>query len=137
MGLDFINRIIRTSLILAALQYPFVALYVGWQMALGIMLGCAWGAVNLVFIKYIIVALITPNKASKRRIMILAAIKFPLLYAIGYLLLKVGYFTPMSLLIGFTMIFLVTFLKALGRFLIDNKIIATDLPYGSEPDSKG
>jgi hypothetical protein len=41
-----------------------------------------------------------------------------LLYFTGYILLWLKYFPVESLLIGFTLIFAVTFLKALGRVVL-------------------
>ena len=128
MGLEFINRIAKATVILALIQLPFVTVYLGWQIALGVFLGALWGAANLMLIKYIITGVLTPNPASKKRALILGAIKFPILYGLGYLLLISGMFAPVSLLTGFTILFVVAFLKALGRYLIDNKIISTELP---------
>jgi len=135
MGLEFINRVARVSIILALIQLPFVMVHLNWQMAIGILMGCLWGAANLMLIKFLIIGIITSESASKRDILILGAIKFPLLYGIGYLLLKIGYFSPISLLIGFTNIFFVAFLKAMGRFLLENKIISTELPRNYRRDN--
>lgn len=125
MGLDFINRVAKTSIILALIQLPFVTIYVGWQMALAILLGCAWGAANLILIKFIIVGVLSTERKNKTNILILGAIKFPLLYGIGYILIKVDYFPIIGLVIGFTVIFVVAFLKALSIYLIENSIIPT------------
>ena len=125
MGLDFINRVAKTSIILAGIHLPFIILYWGWQTGFGILLGCAWGAANLILIKIIITGAISPSPVHNKKMLIFGVIKFPLLYGIGYLLLKLGYFPPESLVIGFTIIFLVAFLKAVGIYLIDQKIIGT------------
>ncbi len=124
MGLDFINRVAKVSIILAAIQFPFVSLYGGWLLAIGIVLGCLWGAANIILIKYIITGVLSPNPSNKVKVLILAAVKFPVLYGLGYLLLKVGYFSPESLVMGFSIIFLVASLKAVGIYLIDQNVIA-------------
>jgi hypothetical protein len=125
MGLEFINRVARTSIYLGIIQLPFVTLYWGWQFGMGILLGCGWGAANLILIKFIVTGALSAERASKKKILILGAIKFPLLYGIGYLILKVGYFPPESLVIGFTTIFLVALLKVIGSYLLDKNIIET------------
>ncbi|MCP4633746.1 MAG: hypothetical protein GY855_12530 [candidate division Zixibacteria bacterium] len=125
MGLEFINRVAKTSIYLGLIQLPFVILYWGWQIAFGILLGCGWGAANLILIKFITTGALSDQNPNKTKILILGAIKFPLLYGIGYLLLKVGYFPPESLVIGFTIIFLVAFLKAVGIYLLDKNVIGT------------
>jgi len=46
-------------------------------------------------------------------------IKFPLLYFLGYLLLKWKYLSPYGLLLGFTAIFIVTVLKVVSRSILN------------------
>jgi len=41
-----------------------------------------------------------------------------LLYLLGYFILRLKYFPVVSLLSGFTLIFVVIFLKALGRWVL-------------------
>ena len=128
MGLDFINRVARTSVLLAVIQIPFVIVYYDWRFAIGVLLGCLWNAANLMLLKYLITGLISPSPGGKRNLLLLGLVKFPLLYAIGYFLLKFDYFSPDSLLVGFTVIFLVALLKALGIYFIDNRAVAVQKP---------
>jgi hypothetical protein len=61
-------------------------------------------------------------------------LKFPLLYLVGYLLLKSSLFPVLSLVVGFTLIFAVIVLKALGRLLLSLEGFKME---GSIFDSKG
>ena len=119
MGIEFIHRVIKTSLVLAVLILLFVTVYYDFKFGAGILAGSIWGCLNLYFLTQLITEIFSPGKeAKKRKVVLIAVVKFPLLYAAGYLLLKTSYFPPLSLICGFTLIFLVIFLKALGRWLL-------------------
>ncbi|OGC79731.1 MAG: hypothetical protein A2W07_07035 [candidate division Zixibacteria bacterium RBG_16_43_9] len=118
MGLEFINRIIRTSLIVSALSFLFVSVYRNFLFGLGLFLGTAWGCLNLFFITQLVVEAFSLKKPNKGKLTLILLIKFPLLYYAGYILLRLKYFPVESLLIGFTLIFAITFLKALGQVVL-------------------
>ena len=119
MGVEFIHRVIKTSLVLAVLGFLFVTVYYRFQFGAGILIGAIWGCLNLLLLTHLITEVFTPGKeVRKGKITLIALVKFPLLYAAGYLLLRINYFPPISLLSGFTLIFLVMFLKALGRWIL-------------------
>lgn len=118
MGLEFITRVIKTSVVVSLIQLPFVAFYFDYRFALGIVVGCLWGAINLHFLKALVVCYINLSKRTKRELVLLLFLKFPLLYLGGYLLLKSSLFSVISVVSGFTLIFAVILLKALGRWLL-------------------
>ena len=119
MGLEFINRVIKTSLVLAVLGFLFVTVYHDFRFGAGIVAGAIWGSLNLLSLTHLITEVFSPGREiRKRRVILIALVKFPLLYAAGYLLLRIDYFPAESLLIGFTLLFLVMFLKAMGRWIL-------------------
>jgi len=118
MGIEFIYRIIRTSLIVSALSFLFAGVYYNFPFGLGIFLGTAWGCLNLFFITQLITQAFGLKKPHKSKLFLILLVKFPLLYFAGYILLWLKYFPVESLLTGFTLIFAVTFLKALGRAIL-------------------
>ena len=120
MGIEFIHRVIKSSLILAALIFLLVTFYHKFNYAAGILVGCGWGCLNLYFLTNLITQATTPRGINKKRIVLLVLVKFPLLYVSGYILLRVKYFPVTSLLVGFTLMFVVILLKALGRMIIPN-----------------
>lgn len=120
MGIEFIYRIIRTSLIVAVLSFLFISVYYSFPFGLGLFLGTAWGCLNLFFITQLITEAISLKKPNKGRIILILLVKFPLLYFAGYMLLWLKYFPVESLVIGFTLIFAVIFLKALGRLIFSS-----------------
>lgn len=70
--------------------------------AAGFLLGGVWSAVNFVVLAGVLNAVF--SKEGPKSMMILFAVKFPALYGIGFLLLKSGYFPPISLLAGLTFV---------------------------------
>jgi hypothetical protein len=120
MGLEFINRVIRTSLILAAVVLVFGSVYYDWRHAVGVSSGLVFGSVNLWFLMGLIKNTITPQPRRPLPILIISVVKFPVLYFVGYLLLRSGVAPVPSYVIGFTMLFAVILLKVLGRQLVDS-----------------
>jgi hypothetical protein len=118
MGIEFIHRVIKTSLILAFLIFLFATFYYKFSYAAGIFVGCGWGCLNLYFLTNLVTKATNPRGSNRKRIIILVLFKFPLLYVSGYFLLRIKYFPVTGLLVGFTLIFAVVFLKALGRMIM-------------------
>lgn len=118
MGIEFIYRIIRTSLIVSALSFFFVGAYYSFPFGLGLFLGTVWGCLNLFFITQLVTEAFSLKKPNKSKLILILLVKFPLLYFIGYILLWLKYFPVESLLVGFTLIFAVTFLKAVGQLIL-------------------
>jgi len=90
------------------------------------LVGALWGSLNLYFLTNLITEIFSPGKeVRKGKVILIVLVKFPLLYLIGYVLLIIKrsgsqdpYFPAISLVSGFTLIFLVMFLKALGRWIL-------------------
>jgi hypothetical protein len=118
MNPDFINRVIKTSLILAIIVFPFLAVYVRVSFAVAYLLGCIWACLNFLGIKFLVLQLISPEPTKKAIIALLIFLKFPLIYFLGYLLV-IWDFTPIyGLAWGFTSIFAVTVLKVISRSIL-------------------
>lgn len=137
MGIEFIHRVIKTSLIVAALIFLFAVFYYRFDYASGIFVGCGWGCVNLFFLINLITETTNLEGVNRKRVLLLVLLKFPLLYVSGYFLLRINYFPVTSLLVGFTLIFLVLLLKALGKILISGGQTANDKLKVPPDDSAG
>jgi len=118
MGLEFIDRSLRTFGVVLLVFIPFGLYYLGVFPALAVFSGGVWGLLNLIFISALIRSTVKPGGADKGRAIGLALFKFPLLYGSGYFLLTVTEFEPLYLLIGFVGLFGVIILKAVGRLLV-------------------
>jgi len=123
MKLEFISRVIKVTLIVAVICLVVVGFYYGLSYGLGIFAGAVWGCVNLYLIKQVVGNTLTLEQKDYLKIFTILGIKFPLLYLAGYGLLKIKYLPALNLLLGFSLIFGVIFLKGLGRvFLEKNQI---------------
>ena len=118
MGLEFIDRSLRTFGAVLLIFLPFGLFYLGIFPALAVFSGGVWAILNLIFISALVRSTVRPGGVDKRRALGLALFKFPLLYVSGYFLLQVRPFEPLYLLIGFVGLFGVIILKAVGRALV-------------------
>ena len=128
MDLRFIDRVIKSTLILAAILFPFFAVYISMNFALAVFLGASWGCLNLLAIRIIVVSLLTPHRKNLALGLIVLLVKLPVLYGIGYLLITWNYLPISGLLWGFSGILIVMVLKVLGRLYLglDNKVKANE-----------
>lgn len=115
---DFISRTLRTTAILLLIFVPFGLYYAGVYPTIAILSGAIWSFLNLMFLTALVKAAIRAEGADGASSAAWAFVKFPLLYAAGYFLLKVPVFDPVYLLIGFSILMLVMLLKVLGRVLL-------------------
>lgn len=119
MGLDFLKRVQRATAVVGVIAFLLVAVYYDVNFGLGILVGCAWGIANFWALTLVLTAVIRQGGVHRERAFVFAAIKFPLLYAIGFLLLRSGWFEPISLIAGFSLLFLIVLLKAGGRAIMN------------------
>ena len=126
MGLEFIDRVIKTTLIFAAIATPFLILYFGYSFGISVLFGAVWGVLNLLAIKYVIISLVKPGKRRLKFGLLILFFKIPVLYGIGYFLLTWDFLSAGGLLWGFSGILIVSVLKGLSRSILktDSKISA-------------
>jgi hypothetical protein len=128
VDLRFVDRVIKSTLLLAAFLFPFFALYIGMNFALAVLFGALWGCLNLLAIRIIVVSLVAVHKKNITLGLIIIFVKLPVLYGIGYLLVTWDYLSVGGLLWGFSGILIVIVLKVLGRMLLglDKKLKTTE-----------
>lgn len=114
MGLEFIDRTLRTTGIVLLIFLPFGVYYLGVYPALAVFSGGVWGMVNLIFISALVRATVRPGKVDKWKTFGIAIFKFPLLYLSGFALAKVPQFDPLYLLYGFSSLLLIIVLRGIG-----------------------
>lgn len=118
MDLKFVDRIIRTTLILAAILFPFFALYIGMNFALSVLSGAVWGVLNLWAIKIIVTSLMPGGKKNIIVGLLVLFLKLPVLYVAGFLLVTWDYLSVSGLLWGFSGVLIVALFKVLGRMYL-------------------
>jgi len=117
LGLNFIDRTIRTTGVVLLISLLPGIYYFGVFTALAFFSGGVWGIVNFIFLSALVRAALRPGHVDKVKVAGLALIKFPLLYLSGYFLIKVEQFEPLHLLIGFSTLLAVMALKVIARAL--------------------
>ncbi len=120
MEITFIDKIIKTTLAVAFLTFVVVSFYFGLPHGLAILAGAVWGSTNLFFIKQLVKNWLIPGQRDFLKIWVILGLKFPILYLAGFGLLKTGYLPELDLLIGFTLMMAVVFLKGLGRLFMES-----------------
>jgi hypothetical protein len=111
---DFPRRVRKSSMIFGFVMAAPIASAFGWSPAAAWIAGGAWSLVNLAAIAAVMRNVLTLEPRDRGTIAKALAIKFPLLYAVGFGLLALG--LPAAwLLAGFAWPLLVAVLKAVGR----------------------
>ena len=118
MGFDFLDRVRRTSIAAGLVVSLVVWFYKGPWPALGFISGCAWSLVNIQVLRLLVLQITNDPEKHKLRIAAVLALKVPVLYVIGYVLLKTGRLPAAGLLAGFAWPLAVIVLKAAGRLLL-------------------
>lgn len=117
MGLDFVDRSLKAFGIVLLVFLPFGMFYFGVFPTLAVLSGGVWGIVNLVLLSRLIRLVVKPDGVDNVKGVVFVLALFVCLFISGYFLLTVEQFEPWLLLVGFTGLFLIFFLKALGRWL--------------------
>lgn len=115
MDLEFLKRVRKTSIVSGLVIAVFISFYWGLDHGGGWVLGIVWSLFNLHFLSSVITNVFTNEKRDIPMILVALFVKFPVLYVLGYLLLKSGRLTLIGLAAGFTWPFFVITMKGLGR----------------------
>src|SRR5437016_2906401 len=107
MNLDFLRRCYRTTLVVLGIALPFALTYAGLRAGLGFVAAGLLGVLNLRLIEEFAVHLIRPDGPRRSRVVLAAAIKFPVVYGLGFVLLSRGVGSPPVLAAGFSTVFVV------------------------------
>ena len=111
---DFLRRVRKSAIIFGLVFAAPLATKFGLAAAAGWIAGGAWSLANLAATSSVVRRVLTLEPRDRRAIAVSLAIKFPVLYAIGFALLALG-LPAMWLLAGFAWPLFVAVLKAAGR----------------------
>lgn len=125
----FLRRARKTSIVTGFVCAILISFYWGLEHGGGWAFGLAWSLFNLHFTSSVVTKSLTVEKRDAPRILVALLIKFPVLYAVGYLLLRSGFFTVIGLVAGFTWPFFVMLMKGLGRHYL--KLDESQSPFGN------
>jgi hypothetical protein len=111
---DFLRRVRKSAIVFGLVLAVPLATKFGLAAAGGWIAGGAWSLANLAATSSVVRRVLTLEPRDRRAIALALAVKFPVLYAIGFALLAVG-LPAMWLLAGFAWPLFVAVLKAAGR----------------------
>ena len=114
MDLELLQRVRKSALVFGVVLAVVFATYFGVRAGVAWLAGVAWSLVNLYFITSVVTKVLTLEERKLRGVIFALALKFPVLYAAGFILLKLG-LPPVWLLAGFTWPFFVIVMKGAGR----------------------
>lgn len=122
VGFEFLKRAILATFIIGTLASGAIQIGKGTMEAVSFFFGSIWGCLNLFFLKHLLQSLMLPGPRHYAKIAILLAIKFPLLYSLGYLVLVSLSLPPFYSLLGFTLIFAVLLLQGVRLIPAGTKV---------------
>jgi hypothetical protein len=128
VGPEFLQRVRRTAVITGLILFPVIALYLGLAAGAAWVLGVAWSLVNIYFIGLLVRFAYVDGKKQRLRAALILLVKVPVLYLIGFLLLRSS-LPDFGLLAGFMWPLSVIVLKSVARLILkldDQKNAALD-----------
>jgi hypothetical protein len=111
-------RVRKTSIILGLIVGVPIAHYFGLMAGAGWLAGTAWSLVNLTLIAAVIRRVLSDEARNTRAIVLAMAVKFPVLYGAGLVMLAVLKLPAAWLVAGFTWPLFVAVMKAAGRMFL-------------------
>jgi F-type H+-transporting ATPase subunit a len=121
MGLEFLARVRRSTLVLAAIAAIVTTVYAGGRAGLAVAAGAAWSLVNLFLLERLVVAITSPGRGSLpalRRAAFAAGGMMALFGAGGALLFLLP---PVVLLAGFLIPLAIIVLKAASTLVLGSR----------------
>lgn len=106
--------------------------YYDQWIAIGLITGSAWSCVNFYFLKQLLETHLTPDTISHRgwKRTFFIFLKYPLLFGIGYQILKLDMLPISSLLIGFSLLFVAICLFGL-KLCLTNFLSTKEVSHGN------
>lgn len=106
MDVRAISQLYKINLGLMLVAFVGTWHYLDLFDALGLLAGGVWGCANLYFLDKLLQEWLKGPLRSNAKFYTMVGIKFPVLYAIGFVLLKIDFFPIFSLISGFSLLFL-------------------------------
>lgn len=122
MDHKLISNILILSTILAFSAFLAAGFYTNFFDAFGILAGTGWGCLNFFFLKKLLQEWLKIDSRDFLKFYTMIAIKFPLLYLIGYGVLRWKLFPILNLLLGFSLIFIAIFMLGIGTFFSSKRV---------------
>ncbi len=130
---NFIIKSLKIAVVITIIFAPFTLVYFGPSVALGFTAGAVWNIVNVYLLFQASNVLVPSGQAdeAKKMMGIIAGIfKFPVLYGLGYVIIKYTGASLYGIIAGFSLIFVVLVLRAVGGSLTTGVSVEGKRGYG-------
>lgn len=119
--LQFLYKSLRLTLYLTLLFGAFLIYYFGLNFGLGFISASGWNVLNFSILTGLVRAIFqTPKpKPKASKVVLFFFLKFGLLYGAGFVIIKYSHFSLWGILSGFSLLFMVLFLRALGKIFYE------------------
>ena len=119
MDSGFIKRVYRTSTGAWAFALLWCAALKSVPVAIGITIGFGISIGSMMVLERVVKSVFVPSQANQpkrgiKRLLVIAAIKYAIIGAILWAALRSGWASPIGLVIGIGLPYMIIFLKALG-----------------------
>ncbi len=118
MGLEFLLRVRKTSLITGLVLFPVISTYIDIGSAAAWGLGIIWSLVNIYFIGLLVKVTCSGADKQRLRAALIFLVKVPVIYLTGFLLLTSGRLPVIGLLAGFMWPLVVIVLKSSALVIV-------------------
>ena len=118
MGLEFLLRVRKTSLITGLVLFPVISTYIDIGSAAAWGLGIIWSLVNIYFIGLLVKVTCSGADKQRLRAALIFLMKVPVIYLTGFLLLTSGRLPVIGLLAGFMWPLVVIVLKSSALVIV-------------------
>ncbi len=118
MGLEFLLRVRKTSLITGLVLFPVISTYIDLGSAAAWGLGIIWSLVNIYFIGLLVKVTCSGADKQRLRAALIFLVKVPVIYLTGFLLLTSGRLPVIGLLAGFMWPLVVIVLKSSALVIV-------------------
>lgn len=127
---NFIIKSLKIAVVITIILAPFSLVYFSPSVAIGFTAGAVWNILNVYLLFQASNVLVPSDEAKKMMGIIAGIVKFPVLYGLGYVIIKYAGASLYGIIAGFSLIFVVLVLRAVGGSLTTGVSVDGKRGYG-------
>ena len=110
--MQILSHAVRRIGVLSLVLLPMAVWLVGWRAAIGLASGMLWAFANAWVLRRLVRFSLSSQRVPRGRQVLLWAVKFPVLYGVGAILLLSPWSSPIGFLVGFSLWFVLLVIGA-------------------------
>ena len=126
MEIDFLLKNIKFTFWFTIIGSGILLVLRQFSFGFGLLVGSFWNLVNFWLIIFLTRTL-SPGEGvvNRKKIILLLGLKIPVLYGLGYLILRFSNLSLSGILVGFSLLFFVMVVRAAGYFLNQGQTVTS------------